>query len=110
MMGYLTPKRLIEKPRCECWISPSRWRNHSTRCTYMARYTLPDGTKCCGRHANNPTPTTAWIRDPDAYQRAADLRAARRALIDFEKRGGKSLDELKRELGLAESVEKEKGR
>lgn len=36
-----------------------------------------------------------------AYQKAADIAAARRALIDFEKNGGTTLADLKKELGLS---------
>lgn len=42
-------------------------------------------------HRNKPMPSATH---------ANDLAAARRALADFEKRGGKTLDELRRELGL----------
>ena len=34
------------------------------------------------------------------YQDGQDVAAARRALADFEKRGGTTLEALKRELGL----------
>ena len=34
------------------------------------------------------------------YQARADVDAARRALQDFEKRGGTSLEDLRKELGL----------
>lgn len=34
------------------------------------------------------------------YQRRRDLDGARRALADFEKNGGATLEELRRELGL----------
>ena len=34
------------------------------------------------------------------YQKRQDLAAARRAFADFEKHGGTTLEDLKRELGL----------
>ena len=34
------------------------------------------------------------------FEAKADLAAARRALADFEKRGGTSLEDLRKELGL----------
>ncbi len=101
-MGYLTPKPLqkIEPPRCECWTPPKPYRARSQRCPYKATFELPDGTKVCGTHAKHPTPTKAWEPEKDAVQRAADLKAARRALADFEKRGGTTLEDLRKELGL----------
>lgn len=102
-MGYLTPKQLkkIEPPRCECWVPPKPYRNRSVRCPFAASYELPDGTKVCGTHAKHPTPTKAWSHAEGHVQRAADIRAARRALADFEANGGTTLEGLKRKLGLS---------
>lgn len=100
-MGYLTPKKLkLDPPQCECWVPEKPFQPISHQCPFAAKYELEDGTKVCGTHAKHPTPTHAWERDIDAVQKRADMRAARRALADFEKNGGTTLEELKRELGL----------
>jgi hypothetical protein len=43
---------------------------------------------------------TSAHTDATEREAKADLAAARRALVDFEKRGGTSLEDLRKELGL----------
>lgn len=48
----------------------------------------------------NPNDDFDHVYHAICYQAREDLAAARRALADFEKHGGTTLEALKRELGL----------